>query len=243
MSTWSEGLAVGTGCATVLRGDAARIARPARIDSELRSTPFAGGRVVDARLTDPHLQSVVEQAHRTASVEGHAAGFAEGYAAGLSAAAVEAAARAEQAEQQRRAAGAAAAEQVDEALDVLGTMGRALADQDRLAIAEVEDVISDVALRVARAVLDRELELSADPGAEAIARALALAPEDCSAVIRLHPHDAAVIRDLSSLTAGRSVALVADPDVARGGCVVEGAGRRIDAQIETALSRVAAVLR
>jgi flagellar biosynthesis/type III secretory pathway protein FliH len=50
-------------------------------------------------------------------------------------------------------------------------------------------------------------------------------------------------RDLSSLTAGRSVALVADPDVARGGCVVEGAGRRIDAQIETALSRVAAVLR
>jgi hypothetical protein len=28
----------------VLRGDAAAIARPARIDSELRSTPFAGGR-------------------------------------------------------------------------------------------------------------------------------------------------------------------------------------------------------
>jgi flagellar assembly protein FliH len=242
MSTWSEGLAVGTGCATVLRGDAARIARPARIDSELRSTPFAAGHVVDARLTDPHLQSVVERARRAAAEDGHAVGFADGYAAGVAAAASEAAERAEQAERQRRAAAAAAASEVDAALDLLSTVARALAQQDRLAVEQVEDVISDVALRVARAVQDRELELSADPGAEAIARALALAPTTA--------------RPWSGCTPGRrgdprprqpgrrpSVALVADPDVARGGCVVEGAGRRIDAQIETALSRVAAVLR
>jgi len=227
----------------VLRGDAALVARPARMDSELRSTPFAGGRVVDARLTDPHLQSVVEQARHTATADGHAAGFADGYAAGMAAAAVDAAARAEQAELQRQAAACAATADIDSALDVLSTVGRTLADRDRLSITEVEDVVSDLALRVARAVLARELELSADPGAEAIARALALAPEDCSAVVRLHPLDAAVTRDLAGLAAGRSVVLVADPDVARGGCVVEGAGRRIDAQIETALDRVAAALR
>ena len=245
MSTWSErpGLGTGAGCATVLRGDAARTARPARMDSELRSTPFAAGHVVDARLTDPHLQSVVERARRAAAEDGHAVGFADGYAAGVAAAASEAAERAEQAERQRRAAAAAAAAEVDAALDLLSTVARALAQQDRLAVEQVEDVISDVALRVARAVLDRELELSADPGAEAIARALALAPDDCSAVVRLHPLDAAVTRDLASLAAGRSVVLVADPEVSRGGCVVEGAGRRIDAQIESALERVAAVLR
>ena len=45
------------------------------------------------------------------------------------------------------------------------------------------------------------------------------------------------------MMAGRSIVLVADPDVARGGCVVDAAGRRIDAQIETALERVAAALR
>jgi flagellar assembly protein FliH len=213
------------------------------MDSELHSTPFAGGRVVDARLTDPHLQSVVEEARRTASAEGQAAGFADGYAAGLASAAVDAAARAEQAELQRRAASAAATAEVDSALDVLSTVARALAERDRLSIAEVEDVVADLALQVARAVLDRELALSADPGAEAIARALALAPEDCSAVVRLHPLDAVVTRDLGSLGAGRSIVLVADPDVARGGCVVEAAGRRIDAQIETALERVAAALR
>jgi flagellar assembly protein FliH len=213
------------------------------MDSELRSTPFAGGHVVDARLTDPHLQSVVEQARRTATADGQAAGFADGYAAGLASAAVDAAARAEQAELQRRAASAAATAEVDSALDVLSTVARALAERDRLSIAEVEDVVTDLALQVARAVLDRELALSADPGAEAIARALNLAPEDCSAVVRLHPLDAAITRDLGSLAAGRSIVLVADPDVARGGCVVEAAGRRIDAQIETALERVAAALR
>jgi flagellar assembly protein FliH len=187
---------------------------------------------------------VVEQAHRRARRGRPRRGFATGYAAGLSAAAVEAASRAEQAERSGRAAGCRSGgagrrrRSTSSARRVVRSP-----DQDRLAIAEVEDVISDVALRVARAVLDRELELSADPGAEAIARALALAPDDCSAVVRLHPLDAAVTRDLASLGAGRSVVLVADPDVARGGCVVEGAGRRIDAQIESALERVAAVLR
>jgi hypothetical protein len=61
------------------------------MDSELRSTPFAAGHVVDARLTDPHLQSVVERARRAAAEDGHAVGFADGYAAGVAAAASEAA--------------------------------------------------------------------------------------------------------------------------------------------------------
>ena len=54
MSTWSDAPVR----STVLRGGAAALARPARMDSELRSTPYASSPVVDARLTDPHLADV-----------------------------------------------------------------------------------------------------------------------------------------------------------------------------------------
>lgn len=218
MSTWSEGLARGT----VLRGGAAAVARPARMDSELRSTPFAAGHVVDARLTDPHLQDVVDQARRAASANGHTEGFAEGYTAGLASAAAEADALAQRRETERLAAAQHTADRLGQALSVLATATRAFQVLERTAVAEVEDVVADLAVQIARAVLLREVQTSTDPGGEAIARALVLAPEGCSAVLRLHPDDAAI---------------------ARGGCVAEGAGRHIDAQIEPALLRVAAVLR
>jgi len=239
MSTWSEGAARGT----VLRGGAAAIARPARMDSELRSTPFAAGHVVDARLTDPHLQDVVDQARHAAAASGHAEGFAEGYTAGLAAAAAEAAALAHRREAERLAAAQHTAQRLEQALAVLTTATVAFQVLERTAVAQVEDVVADLAVQIARAVLDREVRTSADPGGEAIARALALAPEGCPAVLRLHPDDAASVLDLAGLAAGRDVVVVADAAVARGGCVAEGAGRHIDAQIEPALQRVAAVLR
>lgn len=239
MSTWSEGAVRGT----VLRGGAAAVARPARMDSELRSTPYAAGHVVDARLTDPHLQDVVDRARATAVASGHTEGFAEGYAAGLAAAAAEAEAVAERQEAERLAQQQRTADRVEQGLAVLATATRAFEGLERTAVADVEDVVADLALQVARAVLDREVRTSADPGGEAIARALALAPEGCPAVLRLHPDDAAAVTDLAGLAAGRDVVVVADAGVARGGCLAEGAGRHIDAQVETALQRVAAVLR
>src|SRR5687767_892767 len=87
MSTWSEA----SRPATVLRGGAALAARPARMDAELRTTPFAPAYAVDARLTDPHLEDVVARARAAAEEQGWAEGRAAGYAAGMRAAAEEAA--------------------------------------------------------------------------------------------------------------------------------------------------------
>lgn len=237
MSTWSDAPVRGS----VLRGGAAVAARPARIDSDLRTSAFASAHVVDARLTDPHLQSLVDDATRTAVARGHEEGREAGYAAGLA----EAAEDVRQAEGRRDAEARLQQQQRDtaltEALDVLLAAARAFEQRQAVALSEVETAVVELGLGLARAVLDRELAVSADPGAEALARALALAPAAASAIARLHPDDLHALQHVGA--DGRDVQLVGDTSVERGGCVVESAGRRVDAQIGSALERAAAVLR
>lgn len=239
MSTWSEAPLRGM----VLRGGAAAGARPARMDVDLRDTPFATGVAVDARLTDPHLQQVVELARLEAVEQGRRVGHAEGYGAGRAAAELEAARLAGQHEAARLLAEQQREQQAQQALDVLLTVAEAFRQQEHASVAAVEDSVVDLALALARAVLGRELLTAADPGRDAIARALVLAPEGVPVTVRLHPDDAAALTDVDSVSAGRPVAVVRDSSVERGGCVVEAAGRSIDAQVGPALERAAAVLR
>lgn len=239
MSSWSDAPARGT----VLRGGQASTARSARMDSELRTTAFASATGVDARLTDPHLQGVVEQARRAAEAAGRASGHAEGYAAGLATAAAEAEVRAAQVSREQAAAQAQHSAQLAHAVSLLAGAADEFRAKQQLSLADLEDVVIDLALSIARAVLARELAVSADPGAEALARALALAPDGCAVTVRMHPQDAAVLRDLSEVAPGRELVVLADPAVEPGGCVAEAAGRHVDAQLGTALDRVSAVLR
>ena len=239
MSTWSETRPKGT----VVKGGEAALARSARMDTELRTTAFAPVTGVDARLTDPHLRSVVDRARAAAQEAGWTEGHAEGYASGLTAAADVARRNAEDG----RADGEAAERQRDahlsRAVELLLTAAGAFRSAEQVAVAEVEDTVVELALSVARAVLRRELAASTDPGADALARALALAPQDCPVTVRLHPDDVRTLGDVSCLAPGRELVVVADPAVEHGGCVAEAAGRSIDAQVGPALARVAAVLR
>lgn len=239
MSTWSEPRPRGM----VVRGGEAALARSARMDAELRTSAYAPAIGVDARLTDPHLQSVVERARLVAEAEGRAAGYAEGWTAGTAAAAeqarhaaAQACAESEAAERQRDA-------HLAGAVELLLTAAGAFRAQEQVVLAEVEDVVVELALSIARTVVDRELASSRDPGADAIARALRLAPDDCPVTVRLHPDDVLLLGDLPQVAQGRELVVVADPDVERGGCVAEAAGRSVDAQVGPALARVAAVLR
>lgn len=226
----------------VLRGGAALLARPARMDSELRSSPFADAHVVDARLTDPHLQDVVDRARRAAVEQGQAEGFSAGYAAGLTAAAAEAEAERQRVAQLEREAAQGRAAAAAAAVELLNTSAEAFRRRECLAAEQIEDVVTDLALQIARAVLDRELIASDNPGREAIARALSLAPRDCPATVRVSPADAASLGDLETLGAGRHLTAVTDPTIEPGGCIVDAAGRQVDAQIGPALERVAAAL-
>jgi flagellar assembly protein FliH len=89
-------------------------------------------------------------------------------------------------------------------------------------------------------VLASEVTTSADPGGEAITRALAETPANDHSVARLNPADVATLGDTRALPPG--VTVIADASVGRGGCVLEVGPAMIDARIETALERVRHVL-
>lgn len=115
-----------------------------------------------------------------------------------------------------------------------------LAAQRAAAVVVAEDEISELAFSVAEAVLQRELELSKDPGGDALARALALVPAETDVVVRMHPDDAAAVPPASG--EGRRVIVQPDPAVERGGCIAEAGSCRVDTQPSTALARVREVL-
>ena len=227
----------------VVRGGDAAVARSARMDAELRTSAFAPSTGVDARLTDPHLQSVVERARLAAVAAGRAEGYAEGYAAGLASAAETAQAAAAQVRADAEAAERQRDAHLSRSVELLLTAAAAFRSAEQVALAEVEDTVVELALSIARSVLGRELATSTDPGADAIARALALAPDDGPVTVRLHPDDVLALGELPQAAQGRQLVVVADPAVEPGGCVAEAAGRQVDAQVGPALARVAAVLR
>ncbi|HEV8625104.1 MAG TPA: FliH/SctL family protein [Acidimicrobiia bacterium] len=101
----------------------------------------------------------------------------------------------------------------------------------------LEDTLARTAFDLAAAVVGRELQLSSSPGADALARALALVPAGCVATARLHPNDVAALGAVSE-----AVAVIADPAIEPGGCILEVGDSRIDAQLGSALDRVRAAL-
>ena len=159
--------------------------------------------------------------------EGYAAGMAEGLAAGRAAAAAESVAALSRLESVCRSLAAAAEE---------------LRRRQALELAGLEDALARAAVDLASAIIGRELEVSASPGADALARALALVPAGCTAVAWLHPSDANSLEAAPLGPDPGALTLIADPAVEPGGCILEVGDSRIDAQLGPALDRVRAAL-
>jgi flagellar assembly protein FliH len=133
---------------------------------------------------------------------------------------------------------------VDAVLATLSdSVARQRAEEDQLTSSLGPSVI-DAALRIAEAVLGRELELADSPGRDALVRALRAAPERGHLVARLHPDDAALLHDadVPGSTGRRTLEVVADPSVERGGCLLETPTGSVDALLSTAFERVREVL-
>ena len=128
------------------------------------------------------------------------------------------------------------------ALAALTAAARTLAQADAVTLAELDEQATALAVAVAEAVIGHELATAADPGADALARALAFAPDRGDLVARLHPDDVAALGTVDGLVPGREVAIVADAGVHPGGCIIEVGACTIDAQIEPAIERVKAAL-
>ncbi|SCX38376.1 flagellar assembly protein FliH [Klenkia marina] len=223
---------------TVLRGEAAADVVPFVADR--RSGDRAGRRSGDRptpRLEDVYAAELA-RLRELARTEGWAAGHAEGLAeAATTVARVEAEAEARLLAVQQRwearvastvAALTAACAQVDATPPVGGET--------------FDQLVLGATLGLVEEVLGRELAVAADPGADALRRALALSPEDGPTVVRLHPDDLGRIDGAVLAGLPLSVRLVGDPGVEPAGAVAETGVHRVDAQVGPALQRVRDVL-
>ena len=189
--------------------------------TDLRSgtwTRLGAGSVLGDSVTESTLEALAERARAA----GTAQGYAERAAAERAAVEQEAAARL-RADQQALVATLS---------DAVAQCQAALAERQELLAAEAVEL----GLRIAEAVVGRELAAMDDAGAEALRRALAEVPPTVTATVRLHPADAAALD--RTVIEDRPVTVVADPSVATGGAVLETEATTVDASLEKALARV-----
>lgn len=226
----------------VLHGVATQQARPARISSDLRTSPFVGRFGVDPRLVDPTLEAVVAAAEERARVAGWERGRHEGREAALQEVteqvAVQEQARVEQLESRERRREQALAQ----ALDALLLSTADLDARQAPVFEDIERSVATMAVRIAEVLIGRHLELGEWSALDAINRALALAPRQSAAILRVHPDSAQDLPDVSGALPGGSVTVVVDPSIEIGGCIVEAGNRTIDAQLGPALQRLREVL-
>lgn len=203
----------------LIRGDEAARARPVEL----------GGRSLLGSLhpVGPWAGEVDEIRER-ARHEGYDAGFAEGRSAGHELGLQQGTEQAERRNNQMAAAVDSMISQFERRADDFGP---------RLATESVE-----LALQIAAAILDQELSVAADPGADVIARCLELTPSTGDLVARLHPDDAARLGDVLGL-ADRQLTVVADVSLRCGDAVITIDDTMIDARLAQALERVGEALR
>lgn len=188
-------------------------------------------------LSEHDSLRVLARHDATSSRRRHDAGFqqghAEGYAAGRSD--VEAAI----ADHRRNA------ERLESLCAALEAAVEERRSADAALLAQIEDAVVATSLRIAEQVLEREVA-DRDVVVDTIRRSLLLAPGVGPVIIRLHPEDvacAAEALEAGLIKGAGDVEIVPESGVARGGCVVDGDGMRVDSQLDAALARLGDALR
>ncbi len=181
-------------------------------------------RVARSLVVSPEL---VESAIR----DGNRAGYEDGYNAGYADGLAEARSRTED-----------LAQRLVSLVPQFADAASMLYAREATGRADIEDQVIAVAFEIAQVLVGHELTHAEQPGRDALARALAFAPEQGHVIARLHPEDLAAIADAPDLAPGRSLALVPDAGIRPGDCVVDIAGCRIDARLDAALERIREVL-
>ena len=159
------------------------------------------------RPTVAELEAIGEQARR----EGHEQGLAEG----------------------RKAARVELERQLQQLRALCDALARPLADVD----AAVERQLAELAMLVARGVLQTELRLHPEHLLKMVRKAIGALPAATASIdIIVHPKSAALLRDGLTEADERGWRIVEDVQLKPGDCRISGADSRIDASIETRLA-------
>jgi flagellar assembly protein FliH len=132
------------------------------------------------------------------------------------------------------------AEQAGRALNAAAMQLR-LMDQETLA--DLEQQVVALALALAQEILGREVRAFDDVAIGSAMKAMSLTPDRGPCMLRVHPQDrAAVVSYVSAADQRQDVEVVADPGVERGGCLAVAGPLLVDAQITSAIARIAEAL-
>lgn len=152
------------------------------------------------------------------------AAFAQGYAQG------------------ERAGIDVAARQLHAVHDRLGqTIERLSGLRDELTYRTERDVV-ELALAIATRILHREISLDRELLLVMARLALDRLGDVATATIRLHPDDEAAARGGREGWTGRGIAVVADPTLQAGGCVVQTDRGQVDVGVDAQISELATAL-
>lgn len=168
-----------------------------------------------------------------------AAGYAAGWAIGTRAAQHEAEERNRDARERAERDLAADRARIATAIDALRTAAHTASAVAAPVLSEIEELIVRSAFDIAEAVVGRTLRDDTTRGADAVARALALAPSGAPVLVSVSPLDHTVLREHDF---GPDVTLVADPSLAPGDALANSGATVVDARISTGLERVRALL-
>lgn len=199
--------------------------RPRIIKANEPAAPVARQVILDK--FDPSQIQVTRNPTQRQAAE-HKRGYEEGYQEGLAKARADVVAATDESSRRVRNALAALSEAV-----------ASFDSRETVALGDVEDAIVAGAFALARSILQRELITATDPGGDALARALQLAPDRGDVIAYLHPDDIATLNMDRITSPTRTVQLVANPSIELGGCIVEVGNLRIDAQLSSALQHAA----
>ena len=139
---------------------------------------------------------------------------------------------------------AAAQQRVREAMTTIDEATTRLKELTAMAPFVLEENIAALAIVVARQIVAREVALDREIVPNLVRRALTEFPIDQTVRIRINPIDLSVLTtgngpdETAPISGARDASWLADPDVSRGGCLVEGRDRIVDGRVDTALERV-----
>ncbi len=142
-------------------------------------------------------------------------------------------------EQGRAEAEEAARVALASALEALWLATEEIRASEQRWLATLEDNVAALAAGAARHVVAREVRADDALVRELAERAVAEFPQDHPIAIRLHPADAATVKQALA-ESGRTgdTRWIPDARVERGGVILEGRDRIVDGRVDTALERI-----
>ncbi len=199
------------------------------------SEPEAPPEPVPVPPTAEEIAAIEEAARMTGTEAGYQAGYQAGFQEGLDQALQQAAAEREARLARETELRASQDVTLRETVAALEAIAVNLADPLSSSADDLEPELLMLVTTLAKRVIMEEVITRPELIASVLRQALTQLPSRKHAIrVHLHPDDQAILQAYAH-SAGESITWLVDPDIERGGCLIESGASRIDANLEARL--------